>query len=206
VRGMDSLTAGSRLVSDQPVVLAVASYPSRATAEVDFQAVSALKRQGGVGHVAAAVVEKGANGCLEMVRHHSTAMPLGFGVALLGSAITVVAAPLGITFLASLLATSAEWAGAARIIGRFWHEVPRDLLRRMGNLLEAGQTGLVVVAVDHRADFISPNLSHATTKIVTDCVPADLEADFARPITPAQQQATPPPATIDDARRRPRRL
>jgi hypothetical protein len=186
MRGKDSLTARSRLVSNQPVVLAVASYPCRETAVVDFRAVSAIEHQGGAGHVAAAVVEKGANGWLEMVRHHSTAMPLGFGVALLGGAITVVAAPLGITFLASLLVTSAQWAGAARIVGHFWHEVPRDLLRRMGNLLEAGQTGLVVVAVGHRADFISTNLSHATSKIVSDCVAADLEADFARSITPGK--------------------
>ena len=201
MRGKDSLTAGSPLMSDQPVVLAVASYPSRATAELDFRAVWALRHQGRVDQVAAAVVEKGANGWLEIARHHSTAMPLGWGVALLGSAITVVAAPLGITFLASVLATSAEWEGAAGIVGRFWHEVPRDLLRTMGNLLEAGQTGLVVVAVGHGAEHITPLLSNATTKIVTDCVRADLEADFATAIEegpPASPTSSP---TVDDAGR-----
>ena len=92
-----------------------------------------------------------------MGRHHGTAEPLGFGNALLGSAITVVAAPLGITLPASSLATSAEWAGAATIIGHFWHEVPRDLLRTMSNLLEAGQTGLIVVAVDHHVRYLNPS-------------------------------------------------
>ena len=193
-------------MSDQAVVLAVASYPSRGAAELDFSAVGAIKHQGGVGHVGAAVVEKGANGWLEMVCDHSTAMPRGFGDALLGSAITVVAAPLGITFLASSLATSAEWAGAATIIGHFWHEVPRDLLRTMGNLLEAGQTGLIVVAVDHRAEYLDPVLSHATTKIAIDCVRADLEADFATGIVPATPALPTSSPSMDDAGRRPRLL
>ena len=93
-------------MSAQPVVLAAASYPSRATAEHDFWAVAAIKRHGPLDQLAAAVVEKGANGWLEIVRHHSTALPLGWGVALLGSAITVVAAPLGIAFLAPVLTTA----------------------------------------------------------------------------------------------------
>jgi hypothetical protein len=109
-------------MSAQPVVLAAASYPSRATAEQDFWAVGALKRHGPVDQVAAAIV------------------------------------------------------------GRFWHEVPRDRLRTMANLLEAGQTGLIVVAVDHRAEHVTPVLSNAATTIVTDCIPADLQADFATAI------------------------
>ena len=155
------------------------------------------RRQGRVDHVAAAVVEKGANGWLEIARHHGMAMPLG-GVALLGSAITVVAAPLGITLLASLLATSAQWAGAAKIVGRFWHEVPRDQLRTMGNLLEAGPAGLVVVTVGHRPQQLNPLLSNATTRIVTDCVRVDLEADFATTIEKAAPASPPTSPTMDD--------
>ncbi len=198
VRGKGVADRREPLMSDQPVVLAVASYCSYATAERDFRAVWALKSKGRVDQVAAAVVEKGANGWLEIARHHSTAMPAGWGVALLGSAITVVATPLGIIFLASVLATSVEWEGAAAIVGRFWHEVPRDQLRTMGNLLEARQTGLLVVAVDHSAERITPILANATTKIVTDCVLADLEADFAKamsshsPITSSLSRQTMP--------------
>jgi hypothetical protein len=69
----------------------------------------------------------------------------------------------------------------------------------MANLLEAGQTGLVVVAVDHPAEHITLFLSNATTKIVANCVRADLEAEFAAAI----QNATPAPPSsspaIDDA-------
>ncbi len=119
-------------MTDQPVVLAVASYPSRAAAELDFHALGAINHAGRVDHLAAAEVEKGANGWLEIARHRSTGLPGSWGVTLLGSAITAVAAPLGITLLASVLATGTEWKGAAGIVGRFWHEVPRDRLRADG--------------------------------------------------------------------------
>ena len=166
-------------MSNQLVVLATASYPSAVSAEMDLRAVWAIKRQGRVDELAAAIVKKGANGRLEVVRHYSTAMPPSWGVALLGSAMTAVSAPLGMTLLASVLATRAEWEGAAAIVGRFWHEVSRDRLRTMGNLLEARQTGLLVVAVDYAAAPITRVMSQAASRIVTDCVRADLEADFA---------------------------
>jgi hypothetical protein len=201
MRGKDTLIAGSPLMSDQSVVVAVASYSSRATAELDFHAVWALRHVSRGDQVAAAVVEKGANGWLEMARHHSTALPLVWGVALLGSAITVVAAPLGITFLASVLATRAEWEGAAAIVGRFWHEFPKDLLRKMGNLLEAGQTGLVVVTVGHGAEHITPVLSNATAQIMTDCLRADLEADFATAVEEGPPTSPTSSSTVDDAGR-----
>ena len=101
----------------------------------------------------------------------------------------MVATPLGITLLASVLTTRAEWKGAAGIVGRFWHEIPRDLLRAMGNLLDGGQTGVVVVAVEQGADQVNSLLSHATTKIVTDCVRIDLEADFVAAIEAAGSES-----------------
>ncbi len=183
-------------MSDEPIVLSVASYKARATAERDMRALGALTQKGRADEVAAAVVEKGPNGWLEIARDHDMATPLG--LALLGSAITVVAAPLGITLLASLLATSAQWAGAAKIVGRFWHEVPRDQLRTMANLLEAGPAGLVVVTVGHRPQQLNLLLSNATTRIVTDCVRVDLEADFATTIEKAAPASPPTSPTMDD--------
>jgi hypothetical protein len=161
------------------------------TAELDFHALWTGEDDGRDGQLAAAVVEKGGNGWLEMTRHHSTVLPAGFGAVLLGSVLTVLAAPLGITHLTAALATRGEWKGAAAIVGHFWHEVPRDLLRTMSNLAEAGQTGLVVVATDRRAEQVTPVLTNATNRIVTDCVRADFAVDFAR-----ASQGAPPASPI----------
>jgi uncharacterized membrane protein len=173
-------------MSDQPVVLAVATYRSRAAAESDFDAVWGVKQERGLDQVAAAVLEKGANGELEMRRHDSTAKHLAWGGALLGGAITVVAAPLGIIVLAPVVASGAEWAGVGAIVGHFWHNIPRDDLRKMSDLLEDGQAALVVVAVGHAGKDITALLVHAAGTIVTATTRADFEADFATAVEAAE--------------------
>jgi uncharacterized membrane protein len=175
-------------MGDQTVVLAIATYASQAAAEKDFHAVHSVKHDGDVDHVAAAVVEKSADGKLEIDRHDSTAKHHGWEGALLGGAITVVAAPLGIQFLAPVVSTGAEWAGVAAIVGHFWYNIPKDQLRRMSNLLEADQAALVVAAVDHSREDIASLLSNATNKVVADDTQADFEADFAKAIQEATVQ------------------
>jgi uncharacterized membrane protein len=167
-------------MSEKQVVLAVATYPSKDAAQMDFDAVWGVKHEGDLDHVAAAMLEKRADGKLEMQRHDSTAKHLAWGGALLGGALAVVSAPLGIVYLGSVAATGGAWAGAGAIIGHFWHNIPKEDLRRMTDLLEAGEAGLVVVAVDHKGEDIEGLLNNATEKYVTDSSRADFEADFNR--------------------------
>src|SRR3954465_8702401 len=96
-------------VSDQAIVMAVASYRSRAAAEHDFRSVCGKDHGGAPGDVAAAIVEKGADGPLT-VGHHGIAERFACGAAILGGALVVVAAPVGIVFLVPTIATKAAWA------------------------------------------------------------------------------------------------
>jgi uncharacterized membrane protein len=173
-------------MSDQPVVLAVATYRSKADAEQDFHAVWGVKHEGELDHVAVAVLEKGADGKLKMDRHDSTAKHLAWGGALVGGALVVLAPPLGAIALAG---TGAEAAGAGAIIGHFWHNIPKDDLRRMSDMLEAGEAGLVVVAVDHTGEDIGALLSNATNKVVVDTTRADFEAAFSEAIKESETVA-----------------
>ena len=163
-------------MSDQPVVLAVATYPSKQAAEQDFHAVWGMKHEGELDHVAAAVLVKDPSGKLKMDRHDSTAKHLAWGGALLGGAMVVLAPPVGAAMLAG---TGAEMAGAGAIIGHFWHNIPKDELRRMSDLLDSGEAALVVVAVDHTGADVGALLANATTKVVTDTTRADFDAAFA---------------------------
>jgi hypothetical protein len=167
-------------MADEPVVLAVASYPSRAAADRDFDALWSLGSLKEGDQVTAALVEKGSSGELEMNFQRSSATGLAWVTALLGGALTTVAAPMGVSYLGAGLSSSAEWAGAAAIVGRFWHEIPRDQLRSMSNLLEAGQAGLVVVAIAHDSEHLMACLSGATGTVASEPIPLDLAADFAR--------------------------
>jgi hypothetical protein len=162
------------------VVLAVGSYRSVATAEADCAALWRLHQAGGPDELAAAVVEKGPNGELQVDHHRSTSTEPVWGAMLLGASVTVLAAPLGITILASGLTNGAEWAAAAVIVGRLWHRLPRNELRIMGNLLEAGQAGVVVVGIDHDRNDLASCLSNSAGKVVAAKLSADLAADFNR--------------------------
>jgi hypothetical protein len=167
-------------MGDQPVVLAVASYASRTSAYTDFDSLWSLRSLSGSDHLGAALVEKGTSGELEMNCHRTSAASPAWGVALLGGALTTVAAPLGVAYLASGLSSSADWAGAAAIVSRFWNHIPRDELRTMSNLLEAGQAGLVVVAIAHDDLNVKACLSGATDRVLSESMPVDLLADFSR--------------------------
>lgn len=166
-------------MTNQPVVLAVATYAARADADHDFDSARQVGQEGKLDHLGAAVVEKGADGKLEIRRHDSTSEHLVYPGALLDSAMTVIAPPLGITLLAPVLPTRQAWAGVGAIVGHFWHHIPRDILRRLSDLLESGQAAVVVVAVNKTVEEIAELLTHSTQKIVTDCFQADLEADLA---------------------------
>ena len=97
----------------------------------------------------------------------------------------VLAAPVGIAFLVPVAATGSAWAGVAALVGHIWHDIPKGELRRMSDLLEAGQAALVAVAVDRAADDVRAALTGATIAVVTDGVTADLEAEVALAIDEA---------------------
>jgi hypothetical protein len=115
-------------------------------------------------------VKKKSDGSLDLDRHDSTAKHLAWGGAALGGLLTVIAAPLGIVFLGNLAATSAAYAGAGALVGHFWHNIPKDVARKMGDLLEAGDFGLVVVAVNPKAVDVGALMANADTKLVEDNV------------------------------------
>jgi hypothetical protein len=171
-------------VSDQAVVIAVASYPSRAIAERDLEALCGARAEGRRATVSAAIVEKGADGLLT-IDHHQTAERFADGAVALGAALIVLAAPLGVFFLVPVLATKTAWAGVGAIVAHFWNNVPKAELRRMSDLLESTQAVLVVVALDHDHDEIEPLLARSTTTILSEVSASDLETEFCNAVAEA---------------------
>ena len=165
-------------MSDTPTVLAVATYPDKALAEQDFHAVWGLHHEGELDHVAVAVVTKTADGDLKIDRHDTTAKHLAWGGAVLGGALAVVAAPIALVPLSVIAVDGGVLAGAGGIIGHFHHNIPKNDLREMSDLLESGEAGLVIVAVDRSSTDLEPVLQHATKKIVKQIDRSDLEAAY----------------------------
>lgn len=155
-------------MSDKPSTVAVATYNDKASADQDYDAVWGIKHEGQIDHLAISTVEKGADGSFKKDRHDSTAKHLAWGGGILGGALTVISAPLGIVFLGPLAATTGLWAGAGGLVGHFWHNIPKREVRRMDDVLHAGQYGLVIVAVNPKGTDIGALLSNAVEKVVTD--------------------------------------
>ena len=166
-------------MGEQAVVVAAATFTSRAAAAESLRALCGEPARGSLGRLAAAVVEKGADGRLTIDRHGATASHHGPDYLLLGAVLVVLAAPVGIAFLVPVATTASAWAGVAALVGHVWHDIPKSELRRMSDLLEAGQAALVAVAVDRASDDVRAALAGATVAVVTEGVAADLEAELA---------------------------
>jgi hypothetical protein len=166
-----------------PMVLAVAVYADREGAVEDYDSVRAAKTEGEYDHVALAVLTKRPDGSVQVERHDSTAKHLAWGGAPIGGAALVVAPVSAPIFFATSVgagggATAAGLAGAGGIAGHFWHNVPKDKVREMSHLLEAGESGLIIVVVNKKGSDISSLLVHAEKVIVDDTTKGDIEAAY----------------------------
>jgi uncharacterized membrane protein len=157
-------------MSDKPVTVAVATYPDKETAEKDYDAIRGVKHEGRLDHLAIALVVKDADGELKIDRHDSSAKHLAWGGGVLGGVLAVVSAPLGIVFLGPLAVTTAVWAGVGGLVGHFWKNIPKDDVRRMSALLDEGDAGLVIVAVNPEGTDVEALLTNASSSVVTDDV------------------------------------
>jgi hypothetical protein len=155
-------------MTDRPVLLAVASYRSKAAADSDFRAIQdgAGAGSGDHGHVSLALLEKGADGQLTLDRHFSGHADPAWNGAILAGALSVVAAPIGLMFLVAIVHQPASLGGVGAIAQHFWHHVPKHQLGRMTDLIEAGQAALVLVAAGESCNAVERHLIGASATAV----------------------------------------
>ena len=170
--------------ANTPITLAAARYGSRDGAVNDFNAVWEARHEGDLDHTAVAVLTKDAAGKLQVERHDSTAKHLAWGGAILGAALAVVAPPLG----ASVLGSAAAVGGAGALVGHFHHNIPKEDVEAVAELLGPGQSGLVVVAVNRLGTDIGPLLANADKTVITNTTWGDLDAEIEKEISDAQDR------------------
>jgi hypothetical protein len=171
-------------MSEETLVLAVGSYEARAAAERDLQQVDAASRQASEPLVAA-ILEKGADGQLRLDRQVDAGRDPTWARTLLGAALTVIAAPIGIAFLAPVVHGAWSWSGVASLVGVLWHHIAKEDLRRMSELLETSQAAIVLIAITADRVDIAARLSGSKATIVNDAVSADLRRAFAHAVAEA---------------------
>lgn len=165
-------------MADQPLIVFVASYAEVADADADYEAVRALHKEGDLGHVSAAVLQKGPDGKLKIHRHDTTAKHLAWGGAFVGALVGILVPPLGLAWLAGAAVEGAVLAGVGGVAGHYWHNIPKADLKEMSDLLEDGEAALVVVAVDKVEQELEAVTAHAVRKVAKKLEKGDLDGAY----------------------------
>jgi uncharacterized membrane protein len=157
--------------------LAVASYDSADAAERHFEAVKTAYAGQDTSHdFDAAVIAKNAKGEVEVVKryeapvHHGAGRGLKWGLAV--GAVTALFPAVGI--FAGLAAGASGGAVLGALSGHIQRGLSRDDLKEMGEVLDEGEAGLVVVYTDSLADEVAGSLQGARRWIAK---PANIERE-----------------------------
>ena len=161
----------------------VGVYPTVAAAEADYQLVKDLHTEARlIDAYDAAVVERRVDGKTKIVKKHETPTRvggvLGGGVGL-ATGLVVALFPFAAIGGGLLAATTAGGAVLGSVSGHAAAGMSRKDLKELGEHLDAGQAGLVVVAVSDMGAKVERAMRHAqrTTAKELKVDPADIEQD-----------------------------
>jgi uncharacterized membrane protein len=155
------------------LVVLGASYDSVEEAEDDFEAVKALYREVGVGHdFDAAVLERTDDGKVKVVDKHEQPTRHGAWKGLALGALAAVLPGIG------LGVGAAVGAGIGAVTGHFKGGMKNDDLEQLGEVLDKGQAGLVVLYATNMGEQIAANIK-AQNRYISAAIDADAD-DLAR--------------------------
>ncbi|HEU5267774.1 MAG TPA: DUF1269 domain-containing protein [Jatrophihabitans sp.] len=148
---------------DTFVVLA-ANYDSEDDAVADYEAVKDIYTESGlIDTYDAAVVSRHEDGKVKIVKKHEQPTRQGawggLGIGLVGGALVALFPAVGLG--AGLLWGSAGGAGLGALAGHVAAGMSRSDLKELGELLDEGQSGLLVVAATDLEDRVEAAVKHA---------------------------------------------
>ena len=169
------------------VIVLAASYDTVSEAEADYEAVKALYNEVGSSHdFDAAVLERDDDGKVHVAKkheqptRHGAAKGLGWGLAV-GAAAAIFP---GIALVGGLAAGGAAGAVIGAVKGHVEGGMDDDDLKELGEVLERGRAGLIVVYATNMADQIAASIK-AENRFISKAI--DAEADeLARQIKEAE--------------------
>jgi uncharacterized membrane protein len=170
------------------LLVIAAAYDNVDAAIADYEAVKALYREVHTSHdFDASVVDKDAEGKVHIVKkheqptRHGAAVGLGWGLAV--GVAAVLFPPVGI----GLAGAGAGGAAIGAVAGHATGGMSRGDLKELGETLDAGQAGLIVVYEANLADQVAANIKAANRVVskATDMAADQLAADMKKAETAA---------------------
>jgi uncharacterized membrane protein len=143
----------------------VGVYPDQESAEADYQLVKELHTEAGlIDAYDAAVIHRREDGKVKITKKHETPTRVGgvlgggFGLA---TGLVVALFPFAAIGGGLLAATTAGGAALGAVAGHAAAGMSRDDLKELGEELDAGEAGLVVVGVSDMGAKIERAMEHA---------------------------------------------
>ena len=152
------------------------AYESEADAQLDYEAIKELHAAGIIGGYDAAVIHKGEDGKVHVNKDETATRKGAWGGA-------VVGAVVGILFPPSIIAGAAIGALAGGVGGHIFKGMSRSDMKDLGELLDEGQAGLIVVGDWKLEEAIDKAFAHAERTIereIKGIQKAEIEAEYAK--------------------------
>jgi len=161
---------------DDATFIFAGAYQSEADAQLDYEVIKELHAAGVIGGYDAAVIHKGADGKVHVNKDETSTRKGAWGGA-------VVGAVVGILFPPSIIAGAAIGALAGGVGGHIFKGMSRSDMKDLGELLDEGQAGLVVVGDWQLEEAIDKAFAHAERTIereIKGLERAEIEAEYAK--------------------------
>jgi uncharacterized membrane protein len=139
----------------------VATYPDEAAAQDDYRVIKDAHARGVVGSYDAAVVTKDARGKVHENKDETATRKGAWWGAAAGAAV-------GLIFPPSILAGAATGAAVGAISGHLAKGMSRSDAQQLGDFIDPGQAGLVVVGENKVEDAIKKAVAGAEKQTAKD--------------------------------------
>jgi len=139
----------------------IATYPDEATAQDDYQVVKDLHARGLVGSYDAAVITKDADGKVHENKDETSTRHGAWWGAAAGAAI-------GVIFPPAVLGAAAVGAAAGAVTGHLARGMSRSQAKQLGDFIDPGQAGLVVVGESKVKEAVQKAVTRAVKETAED--------------------------------------
>ncbi|WP_316573929.1 DUF1269 domain-containing protein [Nocardia canadensis] len=158
--------------TDDETFLYLATYPDEATARQDYQVVKDLHAEGLVGSYDAAVVTKDAKGKVHENKDETATRHGAWGGIAAG-------AVLGVIFPPGVLASAAVGGVIGSVSGHLARGMSRSKVKELGDFIDPGQAGLVVIGELKVKEAIEKAVTRAEKEVAEELGVAPEDIDRA---------------------------
>jgi uncharacterized membrane protein len=164
------------MAKEDNTFLIVGAYASVDDARADYEVVKELHAEGVIGGYDAAVITKDDKGKVHVNKDETSTRKGAWGGAGVGALVGLIFAP-------AVIGTAAVGAAVGALGGHLAKGMSRADMKDLGDLLEAGEAGLVVIGdsrLQERVDELLSNAERTEAKELSDVEGAETEKQVGK--------------------------